>query len=343
MTLSILNPLEYPGWDALLATSDRATFFQTAAWARVLAGSYGYRPLYFTRIEAGKLIGLIPVMEVDSWLTGKRGVSLPFTDLCHPVVRDPEVFKELLAAVTAHGRKAGWKSLEIRGGQDFLGGEPAAARMLFHTLALTPAEAEVSRTFRGSTRRNIRKAEKEGVAVRLEHSRAAMEAFYRLHCGTRKRHGLPPQPWAFFDNIFKYVVAAGKGFVIVAEHLGRKIAAAVFFRFRGGAIFKFGASDRNHLGHRPNNLILWEAIRWACGSGMRYFSFGRTEPENRGLLQFKQGWGAAEEEVSYYNCDVPTGRFFPLKALPPTPSRLFRALPIPALRVAGSLLYRHVG
>jgi hypothetical protein len=50
-----------------------------------------------------------------------------------------------------------------------------------------------------------------------------------------------------------------------------------------------------------------------------------------------------EEEARYYRCDVATGRFLPLKALPPTPSRLFRALPIPVLRLAGSLLYRHVG
>ncbi|RPJ11072.1 MAG: methicillin resistance protein, partial [Deltaproteobacteria bacterium] len=77
MNISILNPIEHPDWDDLLLTADRATFFHTTAWARVLSESYGYKPLYFAAIDNGKLAGLIPVMEIDSWLTGKRGVSLP--------------------------------------------------------------------------------------------------------------------------------------------------------------------------------------------------------------------------------------------------------------------------
>jgi CelD/BcsL family acetyltransferase involved in cellulose biosynthesis len=343
LSISILNPLEHPDWDGLLATNEQAAFFHTAAWARVLVETYRYTPLYFTLIERGQLFGLLPVMEVDSRLTGRRGVALPFTDICHPLARDAGVFKELIDAVIAHGRRAGWRRLEMHGGQEFLRGEPAAARMLIHTLALKPAPSEVAAAFRDSTRRNIRKAQKNDVTVRLEHTQEAMDTFFRLHCGTRRRHGLPPQPWSFFDRIFKHIVSAGKGFVALGESLGRFAAAAVFFRFRDTLLFKFGASERRNLNHRPNNLVMWEVIRWACQNGIRWLSFGRTDPENSGLLQFKQGWGAVEEEARYYSCDVATGRFLPLKALPPAPSRLFRALPIPLLRLAGSLLYRHVG
>jgi len=75
MELKILNPLEYPGWDDLLLTNENYSFFHCSAWARVLHESYGYKPLYFTGIENGSLSALIPVMEVNSFLTGRSVVA----------------------------------------------------------------------------------------------------------------------------------------------------------------------------------------------------------------------------------------------------------------------------
>ena len=341
--IQIIDPTVYPNWDSLLETSTETTFFHTAAWAKVLNESYGYKPLYFTIIENGKLVGFIPVMEIDSILTGKRGVSLPFTDVCDPVTRDSDVFARLFEAVIAHGREAGWKNLEIRGGNAILDKEPPAAQLVVHTLALNPEAAEVSKAFRDSTYRNILKAQKEGVTVNLEHSSAAMVAFYRLHCETRRHQGLPPQPWPFFENIFELVIAGDKGFVAVAEHLGKIIAAAVFFHFRSEAIFKFGASDRNHLGHRPNNLIMWEAIKKYSQKGFKVLDFGRTELENIGLRQFKNGWDSDEKKLFYYQYDLKKDRFVSTSTRVKSSYAAFKHLPIPILRLTGHLLYRHVG
>jgi CelD/BcsL family acetyltransferase involved in cellulose biosynthesis len=343
LSISILNPLEYPDWDALLETSDQSTFFQTAAWARVLTESYGYRPLYFTAVENGRLAGLIPVMVVDSWLTGRRGVSLPFTDLCHPVAQNLEDFARLFQTVVAHGRERNWKYLELRGGSKFLAEEPSYARHFAHTLELSADESEVRKRFKPNTVRNIRKAEKEGLSVSIEHSREAMAEYYRLHCGTRKHHGLPPQPWSFFYNIFKFVVAAGRGFIALAAHAGKTIAGAVYAVFRGQAIYKYGASDRSLQHLRPNNLVMWEAIRWSCRNGIRSFDFGRTEPENEGLLQFKRGWGTIEEGIHYYKYNMRANVFVPKADALRNSYPIIKRLPVPLLKLAGELMYRHVG
>jgi len=49
---------------------------------RVLRETYGHVPLYAARFAGGQLEGLLPLMEVSSPFTGRRGVSLPFTDFC---------------------------------------------------------------------------------------------------------------------------------------------------------------------------------------------------------------------------------------------------------------------
>ena len=115
MDIQIINPIEHPGWDDLLRTADQASFFHTSGWARVLSETYGYEPLYFTIVDGDRLTGLIPVMEVKSFLTGKRGVSLPFTDMCEPVAEEQQTFEALLKEAAAYGRRAGWRHLEIRG------------------------------------------------------------------------------------------------------------------------------------------------------------------------------------------------------------------------------------
>ena len=81
-SVQIVDPLAIPDWDALVMSLPGHSFFHSSAWARVLEQTYGYKPIYFAKVENGKLSGLLPMMEVDSWLTGKRCVSLPFSDQC---------------------------------------------------------------------------------------------------------------------------------------------------------------------------------------------------------------------------------------------------------------------
>ena len=342
MSIQIINPLEYPHWDDMLHTCGRATFFHTSAWARVLIESYRYEPLYFTIFENGKLGGLIPVMEIKSILTGKRGISLPFTDMCDPVAGTAETFNRLIKDLAAYGRQAGWRHFEIRGGNIFFPNDPFFAEHFVHSLELASDEAEVRKNFKSNTRRNIRKAVNEGVTVTLERSRGAVAEFYKLHCGTRRHHGLPPQPWSFFVKIHEHVISAGMGFVALARYRGRCIAGAVYMLYRDGAIYKYGASNRDSQRLRANNLVMWEAIRWLIGNGFRSLHFGRTELTSDGLLQFKRGWGVAEGRLNYYKYDFKRNRFAARKAGTKTSYDVFRILPMPILRLTGSLLYRHV-
>jgi hypothetical protein len=343
LKITVHNPIEYPAWDSLIETSHQTTFFHTTAWAQVLSESYGYKPLYFTALDNGRLTGIIPVMEIDSFITGKRGVSLPFTDICHPIAGSDDAFQELLDCLKQYGHRAGWKHIELRGGSGFLGDAPPFAEHFIHLLMLNGDEGSLIKSFRESTSRNVRKAEREGVEVSLHYTRDALASFYRLHCLTRRRHGLPPQPWSFFEKIHEYIIALQKGFVALAAHRDQSIAGAVYFLYRDHALFKFGASDRKVQYLRANNLVMWEAIRWFCRNGFRSLHFGRTESENEGLKQFKRGWSAGDGRVAYYRFDLKQNAFSAGRNNVNPSYPVFKILPMPLLRLAGSVLYRHVG
>ncbi len=344
LPIQLIDPIHHPSWDEILLRTPGASFFHTSAWARVLSESYGYTPMHFTVMEEDQLRALVPVMEVDSFLTGKRGVSLPFTDSCEPILDGDISFQELFTQIIEYGQARRWKYVELRGASRYLDGTPFSISFYGHRLALSAGLKTIFSNLRDSTRRNVRKAEKEKVEVRIEKTGDALDEFCRLNRMTRREHGLPPQPYHFFEKVHRHIISNKKGFIALAYLQGRAIAGNVYFHFGDQAIYKYGASDKAYHQLRANNLVMWEAIRWFADKGFKSFCFGRTELENEGLRQFKTGWGAEETQVHYFKYDLRQNAFVPGKEKGEPPyGNLFRATPAPILNAIGSLLYRHMG
>jgi len=341
--LQTTSPVEYSDWDDLLLTNSQADFFHTSAWAKVLSETYRYTPLYFTKEENGSLASLIPLMEVDSFITGRRGISLPFTDYV-PIITDKnydkDVYKEYLIRF---GKKAKWKHFELRGDLKGFEEKTAFSSFINHYLELSKDQNEIFKSFKSSNRRNINKAIKEGINIDNKNIFQSVKEFYRLNCITRKTHGLPPQPWSFFKKIFEHIISKGKGFVVLASYENMVIAGAMYFLFKDKVIYKYGASDRRYQSFRANNLVMWNAIKWSCQNGFKKFCFGRTEQNNTGLLQFKRGWGAKEKPIRYYRYDLIKDSMVTKSGKIKSSYKVFEKMPLLLLRIAGILLYRHVG
>jgi hypothetical protein len=344
MNLKYLDPDSIPNWDAEVTIFPEANVFHTAAWARTLVEAYRYEPHYAVWYEGDTPAAIVPVMEVKSFLTGTRGVALPFTDLCPMLSRGQLPAPEAMQKLSEHGRSKSWKSLEIRG----LVKEPengdASPAYYVHELDLLPGEEFLLGQVRSSTRRNIRKSVKQEVHVVEDNSIKGLMEFCRLNAITRRDHGLPPQPGQFFQSLYKNVIKPGMGRILLAAHDGKYIASAVFLHFNGHAMYKYGASDKKYQSLRANNLIMWEAIRTYSNQGAHTFHFGRTEPENTGLLQFKRGWGAVEGPLEYRKYDFISKKWIPNpRSVSGLSTHLFSRMPLFALSFIGRVLYRHMG
>jgi hypothetical protein len=343
MTMTIIDPTCCPTWDEKIRSFPEHSVFHNSAWAKTLAGAYRYIPIYFSIFHKDDLTAALPVMEIKSPFTGCRGVSLPFTDSCPPLTRNAADVEYLFQKAVQYGRKAGWKYIELRDdGNFFFDAEPYCSYYV-HNLNLCGGKEKKYAQLRSSTRRNIKKAVKEGVEIRISVSRDALEHFCRLNTITRKKHGLPPQPGSFFQNIYDNLLSRDQGIVVLAVYRQKPIAGAIYLYFQKSAVFKYGASDPGFLYLRPNNLVMWEAVRWLIYKGIEKISFGRTDPDNKGLLQFKRGWGAVEGRINYFKFDLKTEVFVEAKSKQKSSYGLFRLTPVPLLRLLGTLLYRHMG
>jgi lipid II:glycine glycyltransferase (peptidoglycan interpeptide bridge formation enzyme) len=219
----------------------------------------------------------------------------------------------------------------------------ASEKYYGHTLDLTIGVEELFARFQSPVRRAIRKAEKCGLIFEVARTCEAMLDFYRVHVRTRRRHGLPPQPLAFFLNIHQAIIKAGLGFVIVAKHANTPIAAAVFFHSGADALFKFGASDERVQQLRGSNLVMWEGIKELVANGLKKLHFGRTSTGNEGLRRFKLSWGTEEEVIEYFRFAIRTHMWLnSSREAHKLHCQLFRRLPLAVNRVAGALIYPHL-
>lgn len=339
----LINPLQEPAWDALVEGHPGGGFFHGSAWARVLHDTYGHNPVYFGRIESGRLAALLPVIEVFSPWAGRRGVSLPFTDFCLPLGTEVGDARALYELALEHGRKRRWRYLQCRSRHQQWPGALPSLGFYGHVIDLAPGPDALFKAFDGAVRRAIRKAEAAQVRIAFATNVESMRTFYALHCRTRRRHGVPPQPFQFFANIARHVLGQGKGFIAIASLDHRPIAAAVFFHQGRQALYKFGASDKSFQQVRSNNLLMWAAIQRCAAQGCTSLHLGRTSLANAGLRRFKLGFAAREERLEYYKYDLNEQGFLAeVDQAEGWFNRVFRLLPLPLLRLAGELLYPHL-
>ncbi|HEY8467784.1 MAG TPA: GNAT family N-acetyltransferase [Solirubrobacterales bacterium] len=297
--VALLSP-DDPDWLEFAAGHPAATPFHHPAWTATLAEAYGFdgSALVLRDGDDGTQ-ALLPLIRVGRGRR-RRAVALPFTDSLGPLVDpalDPAALAERLERVRV---ELGLGALEVRDALAAGVGERAPVGYR-HVLDLRPGETEVRAGFhRSRVERKLRRAEREGLELRISADREALlEAFLPLHVATRRRLGVPVQPRRFFDALHERMLGRGLGFVASAHRDGEPVAAAVYLGWNGRLVYKFSAADRSHGDLGGAQAVVWEAIRWGCANGFAELDFGRTEEGHEGLRTFKSSWGTQEIDLAY--------------------------------------------
>jgi len=243
ITLTQADPLRCRNWNDQFSCSSCSAFYATSNWAQVLQASFGCRPSYFLLPKDHEPAGVVPIMEIRNRLTGRSAVSLPSSTCCPSTLYGNHEAQDVVKALIEHGRSARWKYLDLRCACRLSEEWPVYKHFYGHVLDMTKGPDAVHAGFKRTVKQNIRKASKAGITVDTSHSLDSIDRYYRLHCVTRKRHGLLPQPYKLFKSIHKYVVSQGLGFVMLAKHDGKVVAGGLFFHCGTSVIYDHSASD----------------------------------------------------------------------------------------------------
>lgn len=164
-----------------------------------------------------------------------------------------------------------WEPLEFNGYaiRERISGEDTSVVMLDLAKGSDALFSEFSQT----RRNEIRRAEKESVLeIKEPETFVEIEALYRIACDWNARKGNAPDTFAQMQAA---IGQRGNRRVFIAKVDGKTIAGS-FYRFCPGGVVEYAANfslpEFQRL--RPNDLIGWHAIRWACQNGFSHFSMG---------------------------------------------------------------------
>jgi hypothetical protein len=341
-----IDPLQDVRWSQFLETRPMATLFHTKEWLDALQRTYGYRASVLTNSgPEERLTNGLVFCRVRSWLTGRRLVSVPFSDHCTPLIDSEREFGSLLSGLRQEADHGGERYLEIRSIAGVAGMSPdlsVSATFCLHILDLRPSLNEIFHAFHGSCiRRKIASAQRKELTYEEGTSPELVHKFYQLTLLTRRRQQIPPQPLSWFRNLIACLGDRVK--IRLAYHEGQPAASILTIRYKGTMTYKYGCSDLRFHRLGPMQLLMWTAIQDAKENGLLEFDMGRTDWSNEGLLTFKDRWGAARSTLLYYRHPAPRPDHRIADVPMRVAKRVFGWAPDSLLSFAGKILYRHVG
>jgi vancomycin resistance protein VanK len=214
------------------------------------------------------------------------------------------------ARVVAQLHDLGWRRQEAEGG--FAAGQP---QYVFQIPLAGRTEDDVLKGMNQLWRRNIKKADKQGVEVTSSSTAADLKAFHDLYVHTAERDHFTPRPLSYFTTMVEALGAESPDRIRLwfARHEGDLVAATIAIRVGAHAWYSYGASSTEKRDVRGSNAIQWAMIRDAIAAGADVYDLrGITDtldPDDShvGLIQFKVGTGG--EAVEYAGeWDLPINR-----------------------------------
>jgi hypothetical protein len=339
-----IDPLKDTRWAEFIAGNDKSSVFHTPAWLEALRRTYGYPAMvYTTSGPTNALSNGVVLCRVNSWITGRRLVSVPFSDHCEPLVDNDVDLRAIVDELTRQvsNRSVGYVELRPLTLHSFPDSNIQSS-YAFHSLCLSHTPADILRqTHKTSVQQPIKRAEREGLVYEIGTSETLLSSFYRLMIQTRRRHQAPPQPLQWFRNL---IATMGDSLQIrVAFKESSAIAAILTLRHKNTLVYKYGCSDSTFQNLGGIQFLLWKAILEAKALGLDQLDFGRSDTDNPGLITFKDRWGAKSGELKYPRWsrkDSPSQGKNRSRGLA---KHLVGALPDSVMQIAGRILYRHVG
>ncbi len=178
-------------------------------------------------------------------------------------------------------------------------------RYVFQIALAGKTEEKIFEGFNQQWRRNIRKAEKEGVTV-SQGTITDLETFHTCYLETAKRDHFTPRSLSYFQTMWTAMRAESieRIALFIARHPDHAgaIAATTMTRVGNHVWYSYGASTTAARELRPSNAVQWEMIKAAMRAGavvydMRGIS-DTLDSSNHlfGLIQFKLGTGGYAQE-----------------------------------------------
>lgn len=294
-----IDPLADARWDDYVRAHPRASVYHLGAWARILAGAYGFCPRYLALEHGGSLTGVLPLFRKKGIVSDARLRSIPVFSYGGPLADEAdgeaallEVARDLAAAdgeIAGITINTGARRVEAPEGY-------VIEEILPRWVVDVPDDLATLRAGWRKTSNNLfrslKKADKAGLAFRAGASRSDLRSFHRMYVATMKRHRSLPRNMRQLRLAQESLGDAFRLFLV--SHDGRDVAGGVYHVWGDTIELLYNGSDDEALPMRPNHGLYWSVMEWARDHELRHVDLGGAYADTP-LAGFKQQWGAVSQ------------------------------------------------
>ena len=270
------------------------TAYHHIAWLQAVETTYQHSAVIFIAQIDSNIIGVIPMIHMRRPLLGACLCALPYCDMGHALADDDSTVQALTDYVRHYANANHVRHIEYRNGlaQQPISKDELAAftgqKITMKMPLADNAQAQMD-SYKSKLRSQIRKAQKNGLSVKLSTKTTLLDDFYRVFSHNMRDLGSPTHSKCWFANIMSFY--QNRACMAVVYHADHPIGAGIIL-LQGELCSIPWASTINQFNHlAPNMLLYAELIGYAADHNMRQFDFGRSTL-NEGTYRFKKQWGA---------------------------------------------------
>ncbi len=281
-------------WDAFVDSHKESSNYHQYGWRKVVEKSFGHRTMYLAATNRhNEICGVLPFVRMKSRMFGSFLVSLPFFNYGGLLTSEDSAADKLLDASRKMLSGKDVDHVEFRHLKISAGIAATRQNKVTMILDLKNSEDEQWRCLDPKVRNQVRKSEKNGLKPVIG-GMELLDGFYEVFCRNMRDLGTPVYGRKFFLNVLEEFPASTK--IISIMHEGKTVASALSTWYKDTLEVPWASSNRDFRSLCPNNLLYWEAIRFAIGIGVSKFDFGRSTP-GEGTYKFKKQWGASPVQL----------------------------------------------
>lgn len=297
-----LKVFESPGkeWDDFASRYTDLIFYKSI-WSEVLRKGLGGQPLYFYLKEGREIVAGLPGVLLNFKIFKVLYASIPYGNL----FGEKSFFLPFMGLLDNEFKRRGVHQVRMTESPFFESYSPESYRTLSAKCTLLDLKGldreKLWQGYKKNIRRDVRKAQKSGVAIRQGASTEDIRIFSRLYLSSMERNrAMAKYPLQWFEALYEMMIKGGLGTIALAEVDNKAIAGAVLIHSPTSTHYFHNGSQYEFLKFCPNELLIHNALEKAIEKKNSYFDFMGSDSLDLSLLHFKEKWGSQSVDIQTY-------------------------------------------
>jgi len=294
VSIALLNN-EHAEWNRYAESNPAASLYHRAEWKNLIHDVFGHECYYFYATHNEEMVGILPLVRLNSRLFGDFIVSMPYFNSGGAIANNLLIEQQLMQAANEHAEKIGSHHIEYRDdiSRDKL---PVRDEKVNMILSLPNLPETLWQNFSSKLRSQIRRAQREDITVNIG-SIDCLDDFYTVFAQNMRDLGTPVYSKSFFSHILQTFPDHSK--IVIVQLNGRPVATAFLLGHNKTLEIPWASTIKNVNHLSINMLLYWEVLKFAVENRYRYFDFGRSSKDS-GTFRFKQQWGAKPKQCYWH-------------------------------------------